>query len=317
MQNSTAPSSPSEAQRIMRRLAALAAVAFAVWALKDQLAAFSDSGHRIQPRWHFLGASAALVLLTHGILVQTWRSALADVAGAQLPFLAAARIWSVSNLGRYIPGKVWAIVAMATMTRDRGIPAVAATGIAILINVVNILTGMALSLALGAELAGARAWGTWLGLAGAAMVLALPAIIPPAVRIAARIVRRDFSLPPLPRTVIWKASLGTLIAWLLYGLAFKLLVLGVLDEAPGSAGVYVAAFTSSYVLGYIVLVAPGGIGVREGALVSALSNFPFVTAGAAGVVAVSSRLWLTAIEIMPGLLFIAIDAFKRRHKQTT
>ncbi|MGQ0765157.1 MAG: lysylphosphatidylglycerol synthase domain-containing protein [Gemmatimonadota bacterium] len=317
MQSSTAPSLPSDGRRLARRLAALAAVAFAVWALKDQLASFADAGHRIRPGWAFLLGSAAVVLVTHGILIQTWRTVLVALAPAapSLSFPDAARIWWVSNLGRYIPGKVWAIAAMAAMTRDRGIPAMAATGAAILINVVNIVSGIALSLALGAELTGSRAAGVLLAVAGVIALVALPMVIAPAVRIAGKVLRREFRLPDLSRAVIWKAALGTLVAWMLYGIAFRLLVLGVLGEAPGKWSAYTAAFTSSYVLGYIVLVAPGGIGVREGSLVGALSRFPFVTTGAAGVIAVSSRLWLTVIEIIPGLLFIALDAFKRRHKQ--
>ena len=41
---------------------------------------------------------------------------------------SAARIWTVSNLGKYLPGKVWAIAGMALMARQAGVSPAAATG---------------------------------------------------------------------------------------------------------------------------------------------------------------------------------------------
>ena len=40
----------------------------------------------------------------------------------------AARIWTVSSLGKYIPGKVWAVAGMALMSKEAGIEPWAATG---------------------------------------------------------------------------------------------------------------------------------------------------------------------------------------------
>ena len=60
--------------------------------------------------------SAALVVLTYGLLVELWRRILAEW-GAGMAFGDAVRIWCVSNLGKYVPGKVWQIVAMGQLAR--------------------------------------------------------------------------------------------------------------------------------------------------------------------------------------------------------
>jgi hypothetical protein len=129
---------------------------------------------------------------------------------------------------------------------------------------------------------------------------------------AGRVLRRSIDVPRLPASAIWIACAGCLVAWLLYGLAFRLFVAGVLGSAPGSYASYLAAFTGSYLLGYIALFSPGGLGVREGALVIALRRLGLGVAGGAGIIAVASRLWLTALEVVPGVLFLVAGAIRRR-----
>ena len=66
-----------------------------------------------------------------------------------MSFADAARIWSVSNLGRYVPGKVWQIGAMTTMAERVGVSPIAAAGSAILNTVVNIATGFLVAIVAG------------------------------------------------------------------------------------------------------------------------------------------------------------------------
>jgi hypothetical protein len=139
--------------------------------------------------------------------------------------------------------------------------------------------------------------------------------MPGVVGLLNRVTGRSYELARLPGTALWIAAAGCAVAWVLYGVAFRLFVLGLLAEAPGSVTAYVAAYTGSYLLGYIMLFAPGGIGVRESALVETLRRLPFATAGGAGIIALSSRLWLTALEVLPGVLFLAHDSWRRRSQR--
>src|SRR5262245_9558698 len=56
--------------------------------------------------WTMMGASAACVFASYAILIWTWQRTV-RAWGERLGFGDAARIWFISNLGRYIPGKVW------------------------------------------------------------------------------------------------------------------------------------------------------------------------------------------------------------------
>ena len=59
----------------------------------------------------------------YALLIVAWRTMLASW-GQRLDGWSAARIWTVSSLGKYLPGKVWAVAGMALMSQRAGIAAV-------------------------------------------------------------------------------------------------------------------------------------------------------------------------------------------------
>lgn len=236
---------------------------------------------------------------------------------AELPFLEATRIWFISNLGRYLPGKVWQIAALAVMARERGVSPVAATGASLLVNLTNVLSGFVVVLLAGAPLIALSsthgvAYAVIITMVLTAGLLLLPVGLPLLARLAGRLTNRVIDLPAIPARNIWVAASGTAVAWVLYGLAFQLLVMGTLSNAAGNSTAYIAVFTSSYLVGYLALIAPGGIGVRETMLVAGMSALGLATEPQAWLVALVSRLWLTVLEVLPGVLFIARDGIRRR-----
>lgn len=259
-------------------------------------------------------ASAALVLGTYALLIQVWRLLLAST-GATLRFWPAARIWSISNLWRYVPGKVWQIGVMSAMaTRERVRPE-AAAGAAVLSTVLNIATGLGLVMLLTWSVmeqwsGGARAAAVLLLVLAAAGLVALPWILPRLSAFAARVAGRDVRLTaPGPRAIAL-ATLGNLLSWALYGVAFLWLARGILGDVGGATWQYVAVFTASYVVGYLFLILPGGIGPREAVMLWLLTAFSLASEKQALLLTVASRLWLTLLELVPGLLFLAFHRMR-------
>ncbi len=266
-------------------------------------------GSTLDVAWTPIAMSMLLVLLSYAVLIHTWRTMLA-AWGEQLAALPAARIWFVSNLGRYLPGKVWQIGAMGTMAHGQGIAPEAAVGSSLVIALVNVLVGFGIVILTGPNafgLVGVDPARTWIPLAAILVgILTLPWSLPPAVRQIATWTKRDLREARLPVKAVWTAAAGCAAAWLLYGLAFSLLSAGVLGSAAtGGALPYVAVFTLSYLAGFLALFAPGGIGVREVAMGAMLTGLGLTTAAGATVLVVVSRLWLTLLEIIPGILFLA------------
>ncbi len=261
-------------------------------------------------RWEFIGASCVVVLLTYALLIEVWRAVLRGW-DARLPYREAARIWIVSNLGRYVPGKVWQIGTMAVMAREQGVSAVAAAGSALAVTLLHTVAGFVVVAATGARVLDIGAVSMAVLAALSAGIVLLPWLLPHFATLASRVSGRSVRIPPLPGRVLWFGLLASTAAWVMYGLAFRLFAVGVLGDAPGATSMYIAVFSGSYLLGFLALFAPGGLVVREAAMAGALAKMGF-GAGAAILLVVASRLWLTALEIVPALCFLAHRALRRR-----
>ncbi len=260
-----------------------------------------------RPEPGFLVLSALVVWTMYAGLIWAWRVMLRSW-GQQLDGWTAARIWTVSSLGKYLPGKVWAIAGMALMAQQSGIAPWAATGSAVVLQVLAIGTGAAIvgltgSVALEAAHPGARVALLALVIASAAGVGLV--LWPPFLRVLLRVggVKGAESITPRPAGILFGIAANG-IAWLGYGAALWLLVRGLLPDANLSLAAAVAVFTASYLAGFLALIAPGGLGVREGLFILMLQG-PLGIA-AATALALASRVLLTLTEFgaaAPFLLF--------------
>lgn len=276
------------------------------WSRVDWRAVHLDGGALARA----FAASAPAVLLAFAVLIETWRRVLRAWGGGLAP-MDAAHIWFVSNLGRWLPGKVWQVGAMAAMAERAGVSGIAATGASIVVNLVNLLAGGAVlvAAALGGvdvmAASGASARGTWIGAAVIAVALAAsPVVIPRGAALAARLLGRADPGVRVPGTSIALAFAGCTVGWVCYGLGFHALA-GALGPAvtmgPMAA---IAVYTASYLFGYLMLFAPGGLVFREAMLVTTMTTLHLAGATEALVLAALSRLWITVIEVVPGLLFL-------------
>jgi len=303
---------------------AAAVIGFAARALARQWSDVAPALRGLDPDWRRIGASGVIVLATYVLLIEAWRATL-SVWSESLSFGTAARIWFVSNLGKYVPGKVWQIAAMGTMAQKAGVSGAAAIGSSLIVNLVSIIAGFAViagtSAGKVAEAVGARDSGlaphtaetvvVAIAIAGGVALLLAPVAVPRLAVLAGRVTGRPVPIPSVPARAIWITAGATAAAWVLYGIAFSLFARGVSPRATGNAPSYIAVYTGSYLAGYLALFAPGGIGVREGVLVLAMPPFGLASAADAAVIAVTSRLWLTVLEIVPGLLLLGRRSLNR------
>lgn len=253
-----------------------------------------------------MALATIVVFLTYILLIETWRSILTGW-NAYLPFGVAARIWFVSNLGKYLPGKVWSIAAMSVMARGQAVSPVAAAGSSILIQLVTVATGIALVLITGVRAIDAPGLAIVIGVVLILGIASIPWVLPPLARAVARLMGRSLEVPPLQPNVLWIAVGRSLVSWLAYGIAFQLFVSGVLGSAAGATSSYIAVYAASYIIGFLALFAPGGVVVRESALVAGMVRLGLASQADAFAVAVASRLWLTVVELLPGLIYLALS----------
>jgi hypothetical protein len=255
--------------------------------------------------WLWIAVATVIVLLTYILLIDTWRRLVAGWGG-YLTFGTASRIWFVSNLGKYLPGKVWSIAAMSVMSREQAVSPVAAAGSSILIQLITISTGIALAVFMGVRAIDQPRLAIVVGLALAAAVASLPFTIPRLASVTSALTGRTIEVPPLATRTLLLTVARSLLSWLAYGVAFQFFVRGVLGSAAGATTSYIAVYAASYILGFLALFAPGGVIVRESALVAGMVRLGLAGQADAFAVAVASRLWLTVVELLPGFMYLAL-----------
>ena len=252
----------------------------------------------IHPGW--LALAGLAVFLTYAIQVESWRRVLAGW-GQRLPFGPAARTWCLANMGRYVPGKVWSVAGLVFLAQRVGVPGSVATASA--------FANLALALGTGTAV-GAAATPAAVGVArlAAGLLVALGTlgvlVWPLAARQLGRLMNAGWPLPPLPLSAVLAGGILMLLSWVTYGIAFWLLAQGLLPRGSLPIETAVGTFALGYILGMLALFAPGGVGVRELALVSLLT--PVVGGGGALALSVGSRALLTLAEASAALASLAL-----------
>ncbi len=248
----------------------------------------------------FLAASG-LLLGAYFLSAALWGRIVRDLGGPRLAVGSSIQLFMIANLGRYVPGKLWQIAGLAALGRSRGIAP--ATGAAAAVLGQGIALVAASAIGMGALLTGPEPYRTG-GIVGGALIGGLMALgaFPPVFRALAggwfRITRTE--APAGLGSVHGLRWLGLyLLNWALYAISFWVLALSLglaADPVP-----IASAFAAAYVLGYLMVFAPAGLGPREGFLIAFLT--PHFGVASSGAVALVARLWTTVVELVPAAIF--------------
>lgn len=243
-----------------------------------------------------LVASAAVVPGFLYASMRAWRAVLADL-GSPLRERDAVAVFFVGQLGKYLPGSVWNVLATAELGADRQVPrrrSVAAMAVAILLSVAS---GLALGLT-GAVVA-PRPSAPALVWALLALPVLVVLVLPPVTNRLAALALRLAGRPPLEHALTARgtgtALAWTLLAWVVAGVHVWLLGLAAgMAPTATSLVVCVGGYALAWSLGLLAVPVPAGVGVREVVLVAMLAGV--LDRGAVLVVVLVSRVVLTLAD---------------------
>lgn len=254
-----------------------------------------------RPDWAWFGAASALLVVGYVFSGMLWGRMVAELGGPDLRASRSVGLYMTANLGRYVPGKIWQILGLVYLSRSAGATPATASAAALLGQVLSLVGASAIGVLVllngASSLTGALGATLLAVILGGVMFLAVPRFTG---WVLARWSRALGESPMLPRLT---ASFGVrwavlyLANWVIFVSAFWMFVraftqIGFLTAAP--------AFAAAYVMGYLFLPAPAGVGVREGALAGLLT--PALGPGAVAI-ALTSRLWFTLFEVLTALPF--------------
>ena len=245
-------------------------------------------------------ASCVLLFIGYISTALIWALIVRDLGGPHLAGTDAVRLFMIGNLGRYVPGKVWQIAALAALARQRGVPAATSTAGAILGQGTGLGAAMAIGLGAAWQYGAGEPW-RWIIPAlvlGGTMLGLTPPVFDTVSRLWFRVAKTE---APDRLSSVHGARwvLLSLLSWVVYAVSFWLFARGLGFDLGLLAGG--SAFAAAYVLGYLVVFAPAGLGVREGFLIALLSST--IGVGGATALAAAARLWTTIMEVVPAAAF--------------
>ena len=296
-------------------LAALVAVAVALSGRWDAWAAVAGTegvGWRLRTPW-LAGAVACgvLAVLADAAL---WASVF-RACGARMGVREGIPVWLGSQLARYLPGRIWQATGLVAYVRARGDSGVVALTVALVLQAGTLATGAAL----GAAVLGAGAFGAvgpWWAILGAlAIAVALaPPVLRAMIRLGRRLLREapDSEPPAVQGGLLLRATLARLVLWVPHGLGFWLLLEGMLVSNPLGPLEATGVFAAAYVAGYLVILAPAGMVVREAAMASLLGVAAGLPVGPAAALSLAARLWSTVGELLAFAVAALIGLGARR-----
>jgi glycosyltransferase 2 family protein len=297
---------------VFKLLAGLAVLAAVGWQFARDLQSEHLQSLHIRPAWLVLSG----LCYAGGMLFSAlfwWR--LLRVFGQRPTLAATVRAHYVSQLGKYLPGKAWTLMMRGTLISGPDVK----LGVALIATIYEVLTSMASGALIAAvvfvvhppALLQDSIHPSWLG-AGLLALCGLPLLPAFFNRLVARLARRfqnveSFQLPRLGFATLLGGLLMTASVWFCFGLGVWAAVQGVAQDAPGLTLRWWTTLTAitalAYVGGFVVVVAPGGMGVREWVLDRFLApELALAAVGASApitvVIALVLRLTWTATELV-------------------
>ncbi len=274
----------------------VAVIGLAVWGLASQWTQVQAALDKLDG-WDVAWAGLC-VLAGLGCMMMAWRTLLADL-GSELPVPASIRVMFIGQLGKYVPGAVWALAAQVELARDYAVPrrrSVTASLMGMATTLVAALVVAGITLPLTSSVAVRKYW--WVL---AITPFAIACLHPKVVKFLLDLVLRAARREPLEKAVSMRGmgrALGwTFAGWACYGLHAWLLIS---QFANGSDAHVLAlsfgAYALSWAAGFVIIFFPGGIGPREAALVAVLS--PVMPTASALVVALASRMVMTTGDLL-------------------
>ena len=231
------------------------------------------------------------------------------------------KTWFYSQLGKYLPGKIWLLLGRFYYYESRG-KSKKSISVSLYFEMVTVMmAGGIIFLAALVVFQEARSFysGKQLWWLVPLFILALASVHPQVLQKTINWVLIHYGREPISISISYLDVLWILficiIAWSVGGIGFYLFVDSIYPVTPQYILFLTGALAISSTLGLIAIFAPGGLGVREGALVYLLS-FMMATPVAV-VISVLTRIWMTLIEIgLIGMVYLIGRFYKGPEKES-
>ena len=197
-----------------------------------------------------------------------WNLILAGM-GYKISFKKSLKIIAASQLTKYVPGRIWIALGRAYLAEKEQIPKSKSVSSVILETQLLFLAALfsyfvTYAFGFSQNILGLKIHP--LILAGLAILLLYPAWSEKMVAVIAKILKREYYPAHIGYKNFLVIFLVYLLNWVIQGLAFFFLLNSIYALNFSYLPYIVSSYILAWMIGFIVIFTPGGLGIREGAL---------------------------------------------------
>jgi glycosyltransferase 2 family protein len=245
----------------------------------------------------FLSVAAALVsvVLAQVMTSQMWRHLLASL-GSPLPAGVAARILFIGQLGKYLPGSIWPVLAQMELGKAHQVPRSRSASASVLVMLLTLIVGLLIAVVTLPFVAGPMPYRWALLITPVLLVMLHPKVLNKIIDRLLRLARQAPLEAPLTARALTRALAWAVGVWICYGLQIWILATRLGAPSGKTALIALGGFAFAWSVGFVIVFAPAGAGVRDVVLLLMLR--PVLSTADAAAVVLVSRVLLTAADLL-------------------
>jgi uncharacterized membrane protein YbhN (UPF0104 family) len=253
----------------------------------------SIASYEVVLDYWFLCVALGLLLFSISIMTFNWYKIL-RFFGVKIRRKAAFSAMAKTLLAKYVPGSVWHLVGRMEVVKELGISR-SVTGLSLVIEIImNVLATFSLAFVFLVS----NFFVPYYALVVVVFMIVLlhPSVIRLFIRMICFVTRRKIVVMELGYRKLFELYVLYLIRWAIVGVGFAFLVRAVYVVSFIDFWFLAGVFCLSWVLGFLVLFSPAGLGVREvvmvGLLVLVIPEYYAI------LISLVARLWWFVGEIV-------------------
>ncbi len=262
-------------------------------------------------QWQWLLSAFSLILFHQSAYVYPFAKLLSGVTQRPVSFHSAWTLYHLTNITRYLPGRIWGIVRLLSLSKQFGLSKIAVgSSLTLHVGVEAFIGGVfSVSLLFSQQMRG-TAQETLEKFTGNTIlfIFVLLGIVAGGLFLTSMLSSKgrqfvktlqNIRKPLLQKSFLaqWlRIVLSHILLWMCQGLAFFLFVQSLVSLEWNHVGILSASFAFAWIVGFLSFLTPGGLGVREGLLGVLLANY--MSPMQATSVALLCRVWMLSAEIV-------------------
>lgn len=253
-----------------------------------------------------------LALILHFLSYSKSWQEIMRALGLPIRFSQSSWIISTTQIAKYLPGRIWYMVGRVYVGQKEKMSG-KSLAVSMILETCLLLISSSIIFLISTLVVGNYSFGN-LVICIIALVAAIIVLNPYILSWVTNLFLRIFKKPEVKITVSYlhmlKLSVYFFGLWIAQIVGFYFLINALYPVALSKIFSLATAYTLSWIMGFIVIFTPGGLGVREGAMSLLLS--PIMPTPLAIAISFIARVWITVFEIAIFFIGLVIKKATRR-----